>query len=92
MWHFLSQKSIQRLTVQIARGLIPSLIPAITAYERLRSTEVQKLIRIDPCMTLGVRALVGVPKVVRVCLTTAVQVFPAAVHDAVPPGFICTTP
>jgi len=49
--------------------------------------------RIDPCMTRGVRALVGVPKVVRVCFTTAVQVFPAAVHDALaPPGFICTTP
>jgi hypothetical protein len=45
---------------------------------------------IEPCITRGVRALVGVPKLVAwpklvflVCLMIAVQVFPAAVQPKV---------
>src|SRR5262245_15704574 len=50
----------------------------------------QKLILIEPCITRGVRAVVGVPKLVRVCRTCAVQMFPAVAQVLVGSGLTLT--
>ena len=42
----------------------------------------QKLSRIEPCITRGVRAVVGVPNVFRVICTVAEQMLPATVQAA----------
>ena len=51
----------------------------------------QKLIRIDACITLGVRAVVGVPNVLLVCLMAAVQTL-VAEQAAAGLGFTWTKP
>ena len=55
-------------------------------FENASRISRQKLILIDPCITRGVRAAVGVPNVVLVCLTTAEQGL-VAEQDAVASGF-----